>query len=302
VVSGKVSLERRVLDLGDAVHRTLSTLKDAGRTQLHEVNVHTEAVWVDADPTRLEQMINNLVINAVKYTPRGGTIDVSARTQEGCAVFEVRDTGQGIDEALMPRIFDLFTQGERPLDRAQGGLGIGLTLVQRLARLHGGTIEAASDGRDKGSVFTLTLPMHAAPATKTPPEGAPAVDKRRVLLVEDNDDSRDMLKTLLELDGHDVVTAATGPDGVEMALTGEPEVAFIDIGLPGCDGFEVARRIRSGQTQRRTWLVALSGYGSAEDKQKTNAAGFDLHLVKPVQKDAIAKALATAGVGPSAMG
>jgi two-component system, sensor histidine kinase len=208
-------------------------------------------------------------------------------------VLRVADTGSGIPAELLPRVFDLFVQGPRALDRAPGGLGLGLTVVHRLVELHGGQVEAASDGAGRGATFTVRLPRITAPATRAAETLAPLAGvPRRVLVVEDNEDAREMLRTTLELAGHDVRVASDGPGGVAAALAFLPEVALIDIGLPGLDGYEVARRIRTTAPGRTVTLVALTGYGQPEDRRRAQDAGFDAHLVKPVDVEGLVAALA----------
>jgi CheY-like chemotaxis protein len=195
----------------------------------------------------------------------------------------VRDTGVGIAPELLPRVFELFVQGERALDRTQGGLGIGLTLVRRLVELHGGTVEAMSAGRGRGSTFTVRLPLASAPAPRPSSAPSPATaSRRRVLVVEDNDDSRAMLRELLVLLGHEVHEAVDGATGVARALELAPDVTLVDIGLPEVDGYEVARHIRRDPAGRNLYLVALTGYGLPEDRERALAAGYDVHLVKPI--------------------
>ena len=293
VVTGKILLDRAAVDLAEVARRTVGTFTAAGKTQAHRLSVETVPVWVYADSVRFEQVIANLLTNALKYTPVGGAIRVTVGPEGAHAHLQVEDTGIGIAPGLLPHIFDLFVQGERGLDRAQGGLGIGLTLVQRLVELHDGAVEAHSAGPGHGSRFTVRLaavpaPTSAASARPTSTIATP----RRVLVIEDNEDSRDMLRQLLENAGHEVHDAGDGPQGVDAALRLEPDVALIDVGLPELDGYEVARRIRSG-TRRDMLLVALTGYGLAEDRERALAAGFDLHLVKPIDFDKLFDVLAT---------
>jgi signal transduction histidine kinase/CheY-like chemotaxis protein len=294
VMTGKIVLERAPLDLGAAVEQSLATLNAAGRLDRHALAVDTAHVWVDADPTRIDQIAVNLVVNAVKYTPAGARIAISVAREGGEAVLRVRDEGVGMEPALLPRIFDLFVQGKTSLDRAQGGLGIGLTLVRRLADLHGGTVIADSAGAGTGSVFTVRLPAIEPPATsreaKRPAASAPS--SRTVLIVEDNHDARASLRELLEAAGHTVHEADDGPRGLDAALRLHPEVALIDLGLPGLDGLELARRIRTSPDARGMRLVALTGYGSAEDRARCRDAGFDVHLVKPVDRETLERVLA----------
>ena len=290
VVTGKILLERAAVDLAEVARRTVGTFTAAGKTQAHRLSVETVPVWVYADSVRFEQVIANLLTNALKYTPVGGAIRVTVGPEGAHALLQVEDTGIGIAPGLRPHIFDLFVQGERGLDRAQGGLGIGLTLVQRLVELHDGAVEAHSAGPGQDSRFTVRLA--AVPAPTSAASAQPIATPRRVLVIEDNEDSRDMLRQLLENAGHEVHDAGDGPQGVDAALRLEPDVALIDVGLPELDGYEVARRIRAG-TRRDMLLVALTGYGLAEDRERALAAGFDLHRVKPIDFEKLFDVLAT---------
>jgi len=294
VMTGKVLLERQPLDLGDVVTRHVTSLRATGKMQEHVVNLETTPVWVDADVIRIEQIVGNLVSNALKYTPAGGTITIRVRQDEGSAVLTVEDTGVGMPPHLQSRIFDLFVQGERRLDRTQGGLGIGLTLVRRLVELHGGTVEAFSEGPDLGSRFTVRLRAITAPRALGDASRPPgwSVASRRILVIEDNADARAMLRHLLEIAGHEVHEASDGRQGFEMALSIQPDVALIDLGLPGLDGYEIARRLRAADERRNILLVAVTGYGSPEDRERSLMAGFDVHLVKPVDPDLLAGVLA----------
>jgi len=289
LVAGKIALERRPVELSEIARQSLATLNASGKTSRHVFDVQAEPVWVDADPTRMEQIFENLLSNALKYTPAGGRISVLvARETDSEAVVRVADTGIGISPELLPHIFDLFVQGDESIDRVRGGLGIGLTLVRRLAELHGGRVEVQSEGEDRGSVFTVRLPIAAEPAKEAPGrrEGASA-PSRRILLVEDYKDSREMLRHLLESTGHEVFEAEDGLRGVEVALRVRPDVALIDVGLPELDGYEVARRIRAAPGGRDIVLIALTGYGQPEDKERSRRAGFDTHVVKPLDPDTL---------------
>ena len=285
VVSGKIQLNRRPLDMAEAVRRAVcSVTGDAGVDR--QIDISTEPVWIDGDAVRVEQVLTNVVTNAVKYTPAGGHIRVVLRGDGTDAVLTVEDTGVGISPELLPRIFDMFIQGDRTLDRARGGLGIGLTLVRRLVELHGGTVVAVSDGDGHGSRFTVRLPQ--IPAVEAPAWLACPVaraESRRVLLIEDNRDAREMLRMLLELAGHVVFDASDGVRGLELLEAEHPDVAIIDIGLPGLDGYQIARRIRAHPNGRGMLLLALTGYGFPSDRLHSAEAGFDHHLVKPVDTD-----------------
>ncbi len=296
LTTGKVRLTRKPLELGRLVAGAMSAWRAAGRFARHQVTEHVSSMWIHADETRMEQILENLVGNALKYTPAGGGVTVRLTRAGESAVLEVADMGAGIPPNLGDKIFDLFVQGERPLDRAQGGLGIGLTLVKTLVGLHGGTVEARSDGPDRGSVFTIRLPSVPAPAEAPAMVGrsAPAAAARRILLIEDNEDAREMFRLQLVLQGHEVHEAADGQAGVEVAASVTPDIAFVDLGLPGLDGYEVARRIRAGKRGNSIVLIALTGYGQAEDRARALDAGFDGHLTKPISPERLAAVIAEA--------
>jgi len=281
VQAGKVTLDRRPLDLAEAVHRAVSVVQSTDPAIQHVVQVDAQPVGVSFDPARLEQVVVNLLTNALKFTPAGGAIRVGVQAGADTATLVVEDEGIGIPEDVLPRIFDLFFQGERTAARSEGGLGIGLTLVKTLTELHGGTIEARTGGPGLGSAFVIRLPRVALPRTVAPRRLPQSTEHRRILIIEDNDDARDMLKTWMTLEGHEVLEAANGIEGVKMLIDERPEVAFIDIGLPGMDGYEVARMARQ-QADLATRLVALTGYGQAADRQRSFQAGFDDFVVKPV--------------------
>jgi CheY-like chemotaxis protein/two-component sensor histidine kinase len=283
-MTGKIVLQRQPLDLAEAAARAIATMRAAGRVGQRRITQQLEPVWIDADPTRIEQILGNLLGNALKFTPEGGGITVSAAREGDDAVLRVADTGIGMAPELTPRVFEAFVQGERPLDRSSGGLGIGLTLVRRLAELHGGSATAESDGPGHGSVFTVRLPAVHAPSMRRAQPGAKVSPAARdVLVVEDNDDARETLRRILELEGHRVRVAADGLSGLEAVRASTPDIALIDIGLPKMDGYELARHIRAESNgPQRPYLVAVTGYGLPEDRARTREAGFDLHLVKPV--------------------
>jgi len=288
VVTGKIRLDRGPLDLFQAVERALHTLGAVGKSSDHVIRVQGESVWIDGDVTRIEQVVLNLVENALRYTPPGGSIQLDTHRQGGRAVLRVQDSGMGIHRDLLPRVFDLFVQGERGADRAHGGLGIGLTLVKRLVELHDGTAEAASAGPGAGSVFTITFPALSLPSlpVATSP-AAPPVPTRRIVIIEDNADSRETLRVLFQIYGHEVHEAEDGPTGVDLVLRLRPDAAFVDVGLPGFDGYEVARRIRATADSERLCLIAVTGYGLPADQELAREAGFNFHLVKPVHPSQI---------------
>jgi CheY-like chemotaxis protein/two-component sensor histidine kinase len=280
VTRGRVTLQREMVDLAALVRRVADASRPLFDKRRHRwaVRLPAEPVHVVGDPLRLEQVLANLLDNAARYTPPGGRIDVTVKADGDDAVIVVKDNGVGIPAALLPKVFDLFTQSDRGLQRTEGGLGIGLTLVKRLVEMHGGTIMAASDGPGTGSAFTTRLPAVAsAPAVATTgPVG------RRVLIVEDNRDLAESLAMVLRLWGHDVTVAFDGPAALTAARARPPEVVFLDIGLPFLDGFEVARRMRQEPKLRKARIVAITGYGGDEDRRRSREVGIDLHLTKPV--------------------
>jgi signal transduction histidine kinase/CheY-like chemotaxis protein len=297
--SGKVQLSRRPANLADIVSAAMDGLRLAGQLDQHDVRLELAPAWADVDEARAEQIVSNLVGNAVKYTAPGGRITVRVFTRNGDAVLEVADEGAGLSPDLLPRVFDLFVQGERALDRRTGGLGIGLTLVKRLAELHGGRVAADSAGPGRGSRFTVTLPAvgprnQATASTATPP---PSRAGRRLLLIEDNDDAREMMRAALEHYGYAVTEAADGAAGLEAAAIAVPDAVVIDLGLPGLDGYEVARQLRAMPAMASAVLVALTGYGQAEARQRALDAGFDEHLTKPVAPDRLVERLAALAAG-----
>lgn len=295
VTSGKIEIRSQTVDLHGVAVRTVEALREAGRTAEHDVTVEGESVSVYGDPARLEQVAYNLVDNALKYTPAGGRVRVAVRTVDGAAVLSVRDTGEGIREDLLDRVFDMFVQQPQALDRSRGGLGLGLTLVKRLVELHDGSAAVASEGPGRGSEFTVRLPVnagqparaHAAPAAAAPP----TAQRRKVLIVEDNPDARESLQLLIELAGHEVETADDGPSALAKFRASTPDVALVDIGLPGMSGYDVARAVRQDPAMCRVRLIALTGYGQADDKKKALDAGFDLHVAKPVDPQQLAELL-----------
>lgn len=288
VSSGKIDLHRQIVDVAELVARCVATIAARARREQHTINVQTKPAWADADPIRLEQVIVNLLTNAAKYTPQGGTISVSVEGISDEVRIVVSDTGVGMTADLLERIFDLFVQGERSLARTEGGLGIGLTLVKRLVELHGGSIQAASDGPNRGSRFTIRLPSAASPLSEHAAisrTGTTRAAGHRIVVIEDNPDVRDMLTVYLEIDGHRVYQAADGSSGFDVAIEAEPDVALIDIGLPGMDGCELAQRLRAHEATAHTTLIAITGYGRAADRKRIEDAGFQVHLIKPVEEE-----------------
>ncbi|HVS66510.1 MAG TPA: ATP-binding protein [Thermoanaerobaculia bacterium] len=305
VTTGKFELSRQPVDLAEVATTVVDSLDSAGALDDHQVNLDAGSVWVDADVTRLEQVLANLVGNALKYTPAGGRIEISTRREGERAMLVVSDSGIGLSPELLPRVFELFVQGERTLDRTLGGLGIGLTLVKRLVERHGGTVTAASAGEGHGSQFTVALPAIEAPVANEAAAGrleAPA-PSRRVLIVEDNEDARQALQEALRGQGHEVFEAADGPAALASIGATRPDVAVIDIGLPGLDGYEVARRLRAWSEGRSLGLIALTGYGQRETRERAIDAGFDSYLTKPVSprelSAVIESVVSSSGVRPA---
>jgi signal transduction histidine kinase len=287
VMAGRIVLARQPVDLAAVFDRLRRTLELTGEWSAHAWTVRASGAWVEGDAVRLEQVMGNLLANAIKYTPPGGAIEVAIGCRGGHALFEVRDGGPGIAPALLPHIFDLFVQGERPLDRGAGGLGLGLTLVRRLVELHGG--RAGVESSESGSRFTVELPAIDAPEQPAG-DALPPSRRRRVLVVDDNADVLSALRSKLEYDGHTVSTAADGIDGLSRLLHQQPEVSIVDIGLPGITGYELARHARAAGYAGR--LIALSGYGQERDRRDALVAGFDAYLVKPVDRTQLRASLA----------
>jgi PAS domain S-box-containing protein len=294
ITRGKISLKREILDMNRVVARTLESCRPLIDAHKHAVELHLadEELPVDADSTRLSQVVLNLISNAVKYTPEAGHITIAVRREDGVAVLRVRDTGIGIAPALLPKVFDLFVQGDRSLDRTEGGLGIGLTLVRRLVEMHGGSVSASSGGSGEGSEFVVRLPLaRGRGVARGPVKEAPSrpVTRRRLLVVDDNRDFADTLAALFETMGHDVRVAYNGTDAVSAAAEYRPDAVFLDIGLPGRNGYDVARILRSSPELASVTLVAFTGYGRTEDRRRVREAGFDYHLVKPAEAAELAK-------------
>lgn len=298
ISQNKIVLARDSVDLKAVIAQSAEAaqpfLKE--RNQTLATALPPGAIWLSGDFARLTQILSNLLHNASKYSGKGALIELRCEVADGNALVAVRDHGIGIDAELLPRIFDLFTQGARGLDRSQGGLGVGLTLAMRLAQLHGGRIEALSEGPNRGAEFRLHLPClqvvrEPAAAAPAPAPSGPAV-RRRVLLVDDNDDAALTLRTLLEMAGHEVRTVGDGLQAVAGAELFAPEVVILDIGLPGLNGYEVARRLRQMAALQGTLLVALTGYGQPQDLAAAREAGFDHHFVKPADPESLVACIA----------
>jgi signal transduction histidine kinase len=291
IMSGKITLRRDPVDLREVVRQCVESRR-AAVSRSHHVSLLTDAdpIVVEGDTVRLEQIVGNLLDNAAKYSPPGEPIRVVARREDGEAVLSVEDRGMGLAPEMLESIFEPFTQSDVSLHRARGGLGLGLAVVKGLVEQHGGRVSAHSAGLGRGSEFVVRLPLTAEPPVARPaPAPAPA-SPRRVVVVEDHDDARDALQILLTLQGHEVQTASDGLAGVALILEAQPDVALIDVGLPGLDGYEVARRVRQA-VKNSVRLVAVTGYGQPYDRTRAREAGFDLHLTKPVSPDDMGEAL-----------
>jgi len=288
VRQGKIHLQKEPVDLGALLLQAVEMSRPliAEKRQQLSLALEGSQLSVDADPTRLIQVFANLLNNAAKYTDDGGHITLGARSEAAEAVVSVRDDGMGMSPDLLVRAFDLFAQDTRTIDRAQGGLGIGLTLARTLVTMHGGSLRAVSEGPGRGSEFVVRLPLSARSAAVVTREASAPADAGtgpalRVLVVDDNTDITQALQDLLALLGHQVRVARDGPGALAAATEVRPDLILLDIGLPGMDGYEVAKRLRK-QGHDRAALVALTGYGRDEDLRRSRSAGFDRHLVKPV--------------------
>jgi PAS domain S-box-containing protein len=302
IMQGKIILKNQRINLSDVVACAIESCRPLIESKRHRLalSLPAEPQWLEGDAMRLEQILMNLLNNAAKYMQEGGDIKLSVVAEANWALIRVQDTGIGIASELLPHVFDIFTQADRSLAHSQGGLGLGLNLVQRLAELHGGSVTAASAGLDLGSEFTVRLPLlpagHVADALTgdSTPAGSPEeIPQLRILVVDDNIDSAESLAVLLRLSGHEVATVACGTDALTYAVDFQPKVVILDIGLPDIDGYEVARRLREMPEMRHAKLVAVTGYGQDEDRKHSRMAGFDYHFLKPVDFDAISEVLTT---------
>jgi PAS domain S-box-containing protein len=294
IAEGKVQLNREPVSLRDAVRRTVEDHRGLFQSKEVAVEVHDTdgPVWVEADATRLVQVVGNLIQNAAKFSNPRGRVLVQVTAEATRAVLRVSDDGAGMDQATVGKLFQPFMQAESTLARAGGGLGLGLALARKLVELHQGTVEASSKGIGKGSEFVVTLPLAQHVKRRPPTAQALARVPLRILVIEDNEDAAEMLRDVLEHDGHQVVVVHDGWDGVDAALEREPDVVFCDIGLPGLDGYEVATRLRAAGLRAR--LVALTGYATSDDAERAFSAGFDDHIGKPPDPEKLAGALASA--------
>jgi signal transduction histidine kinase/ActR/RegA family two-component response regulator len=292
VTRGLITLDKARIDIADVVSAAVEQVRPLIESRRHRLTVALPPApaLVFADRARLVQVVSNLLTNAAKYTAEGGELAIRAEASDSEVSVSVQDNGVGIAVELMPEIFDLFTQGARAVDRTQGGLGLGLALVKHLVAVHGGTVDASSDGPDRGALFTVRLPrvqaLPAAPSHEEPASGAGG-GALRIMVVDDNVDAAQALAELLSLEGHSVSIAHDGPSALTLAERVQPEVFVLDIGLPGMDGIELARRLRAQPAAASAMLIALTGYGQAADRQKSAEARFDHHMVKPVDPTAL---------------
>jgi PAS domain S-box-containing protein len=283
IAHGKIVLRKERIDASAVIASAVDAVRPLIETkQQLDVSFTPGTLWCEADPTRLEQILINLLSNATHYTDAGGRIGLTARHEGEHVIFKVKDTGIGIPPEKLPEIFELFVQGDRSSARSEGGLGIGLTLVKRIAEMHGGSVTAFSPGPGKGSEFTVTLPAIPQPPAAPSPVAVQGRGRRtRILIVDDNVDLVRGLARLLRLSGHDLRTAYNGPEAITEALAFRPEYILLDIGLPGMDGYQVATRLRA-EGLSDAMIIAISGYGQEEDRRRSREAGFNRHLVKPI--------------------
>ena len=292
ITRGKIQLHKERIDAYPVVNSAIEVVRPLIEQRAHELTVSMRpGLRLEADPTRLEQILVNLLTNAAKYTESGGNISLTARQEENDLVIKIRDSGIGIAPEKLPLMFELFAQGDRSLARSEGGLGIGLTLVRSLAELHGGSVTATSEGLGKGSEFIVRLPAATAPVQETPRPRAKLTQATeqiaRILVVDDNVDTARGLSRLLKLLGHNVQMAYDGQTAIETARSHRPEFVLLDIGLPGMDGYQVATHLRQEQYSKDAVIIAVTGYGQEDDLRRSREAGFDHHLVKPIDHDAL---------------
>jgi CheY-like chemotaxis protein/two-component sensor histidine kinase len=306
ITQGKITLKKEPVELGRVIQHSVETARGLLESKRHQLalNLSGTPIWVHGDFARLAQVIGNLLNNGAKYTAEGGRIELAASADRGEAVISVRDNGIGIEADLLPHVFELFTQGEQTLDRSQGGLGVGLTVVQCLVELHQGRVEVHSDGVGKGALFRVCLPCisevaERQPAQEQAPLELPKAGGRRVLVIDDNTDAAESIAVFLRLEGHEVRTVSDGPQALAIAQVFAPQVAVVDIGLPGMNGYEVVRRLKQKGAQAPGLLIALTGYGQKDDRARSEEAGFHHHFVKPADPRDIQSVIAgwAAGLG-----
>jgi PAS domain S-box-containing protein len=302
ITRGKIQLKKKPVDLQAIINSAVETCRPLIDAHKHELTVVVppEPIWLEGDPTRIEQVIVNLLNNSAKYSKDASRITLTAELAGDKTVLAVQDTGIGIAPELLPHIFDLFTQADRSLERSQGGLGIGLTLVRKLVELHDGTVEAHSEGIGKGSEFVIRLPAlreapHAPLSESTTPGSARSVNPLRLLVVDDNVDAAESMSLVLTMSGHQVHQAHTGEEALQAAKEYRPDAILMDIGLPGLNGYQVAERLRETPDLRDIVLIAMTGYGQEDDRQRAKQVGFDYHLVKPADPQQLQQLLAALG-------
>jgi two-component system, chemotaxis family, CheB/CheR fusion protein len=295
IARGRIVLQLEPLEIGEFVGPAIEMVQPLMNEKLHKLRVERpgQPLHVHGDRARLVQCLSNLLNNSAKYSAARGEIVLVVGEAPDYVTIEVCDNGPGVSPELLPHIFDPFVQGERPLDRSQGGLGIGLSIVKRLVEMHQGSVSAASEGIGRGCTFSIRLPRMAAQEGAAADYVAPSAAKRRILVVDDNSDGADSLAMLLRLDGHDVEIAYNAPGTFEAVQRLRPEAIFLDIGLPQMDGYEIARRLRADPAAKRAHLIALTGYGQEHDRERAREAGFGAHLVKPADIEAVNQILAS---------
>ena len=296
ITRGKIMLESELLDAKAIARDAVEIARPLMGLREHELRLilPSSPLRMHGDATRLTQVLGNLLINSAKYTPVGGKITLTLESTVEQVVYRVRDNGIGIDSELMPRIFDMFSQAERALDRSEGGLGIGLAVVKGIVELHKGSVDVSSDGRGKGTEFVVRLPRETerAPNERAAEQGILRAVPQRILIADDNEDLAESMAMLLRLEGHEVRIALDGPSALDVAGHFEPNAALLDIGMPGLNGYELARMLRSRQNGHGLLLIAATGYGQPEDRVRTEAAGFDFHMVKPLDPQTVATEIA----------
>ncbi len=294
ITRGRLEIKKERVELSTLIGSALETVRPAIEEKQHALRVvqPNEALLVEVDPLRISQAISNLLTNAAKYTPRGGTITLRAALEAHALTISVSDTGAGFEPAIVSSLFEMFSQADSGMEDAGGGLGIGLSLVKGLIQLHGGTVNASSAGKGRGSEFIIRLPRavvvpYPSATNSGQPKPSGAAPPARILLADDNRDAADSMAMLLELNGHEVIVAYSGSQALQLGRQHRPDVAVLDIGMPDMSGYEVARTARAEEWGRNIFLIALTGWGQAEDKEKARAAGFDKHLTKPVDPDKV---------------
>jgi two-component system CheB/CheR fusion protein len=300
IARGRIVLQSEPLEIGEFIGPAIEIVQPLMNEKTHELRVQRpgQPLHVHGDRARLVQCLSNLLNNSAKYSAARGEIVLVVAEAPDSVTFEVRDNGPGVSPELLPHIFDLFVQGERSLDRSQGGLGIGLSIVKRLVEMHQGTVSATSEGIGRGCAFSIRLPRIAAPDRAAADCVAPSAPKRRILVVDDNSDVADSLAMLLRLDGHEVEIANNARETFQAVRRMRPEAVLLDIGLPEMDGYEIARRLRADPAAKRVHLIALTGYGQEHDRERSREAGFGAHLVKPADIEAVNLILASLPRGP----